>query len=456
MARQRPEQRAALACDDGTPMSATERPSEGELAIPQGGARLSHYLFRYPAKFHAPVARALIERYTSTGETVLDPFVGSGTLLVEAAVAGRHGVGTDVDPLAVLIARVKVHRYALATLEESAARAIASAAPHERTAADYDRMMTKDLSEKAYEAEASEVDEWIPAIPNLRHWFRLYVIIDLARIREAIEAEDIPETHREFLRVTFAAIIRNASNADPVPVSGLEVTAHMRRRDEAGRLVNPFDLWRKSVRKALLGAGDFRAATTSPTSQKVFRADATNLRLPKAVCADAVVTSPPYHGAVDYYRRHQLEMFWLGLTESQADRLALLPRYIGRPKVANRDPMFVHDPPSTALVAEWHERLIKDDAARGQAFLHYMISMRRVFQSLARVLQPGSPAVFVVGDSGWRGDLIPTQSLFQELAGEDFGLKEVLHYPVKNRYMSYTRHNGADISREWVLALLRQ
>lgn len=62
-------------------------------------SKLTHYLFRFPAKFHPPVAQTLIEDYSLEGDCVLDPFCGSGTLLVEALRAGRDAVGTDIDPL---------------------------------------------------------------------------------------------------------------------------------------------------------------------------------------------------------------------------------------------------------------------------------------------------------------------------------------------------------------------
>src|SRR5689334_2972771 len=68
---------------------------------------LTHRLFRYPAKFHPPVAAALIEQFSSPGDLILDPFVGSGTTLVEAAVRGRRSIGTDIDPLAVAVSRAK-------------------------------------------------------------------------------------------------------------------------------------------------------------------------------------------------------------------------------------------------------------------------------------------------------------------------------------------------------------
>lgn len=91
------------------PMS--ERVPTYRLRVEADFDRLTHYLFRYPAKFHPPVVRALLERYTGKGECVFDPFCGSGTLLVEASVLGRPSIGLDVDPVAVAVTGAKVHRY---------------------------------------------------------------------------------------------------------------------------------------------------------------------------------------------------------------------------------------------------------------------------------------------------------------------------------------------------------
>src|SRR5437667_9224699 len=84
--------------------------------------RLTHYLFRYPAKFHPPVVRHLIERFTDEHQTILDPFCGSGTLLVEASICGRSATGTDVDPLAVFVSKIKTHRYSMPALKRAAAK----------------------------------------------------------------------------------------------------------------------------------------------------------------------------------------------------------------------------------------------------------------------------------------------------------------------------------------------
>ncbi len=66
-----------------------------------------HEFYRYPARFSPLFARTVIEVFTEPGDLVLDPFVGGGTTLVEARLAGRLAVGSDLNPLAVLISQVK-------------------------------------------------------------------------------------------------------------------------------------------------------------------------------------------------------------------------------------------------------------------------------------------------------------------------------------------------------------
>lgn len=67
----------------------------------------THKFYRYPARFSPAFAKAAITTLTEPGDLVLDPFCGGGTTLVEAVVAGRPALGTDVSSLATFISRVK-------------------------------------------------------------------------------------------------------------------------------------------------------------------------------------------------------------------------------------------------------------------------------------------------------------------------------------------------------------
>ena len=417
--------------------------------------RLTHYLFRFPAKFHPPVVHSLIRTYTAAGQTILDPFCGSGTLLLAAAVEGRHAIGSDVDPVAVFVSGVKTHRFRPGHLYASwfALRPLLETIT--RSDNEYNRRRFADITPSEYETALSDEHLWTPAIPNLLHWFRRYVVVDLARILSIIDHVDIPETHRAFFRLIFASIIRRASNADPVPVSGLEVTAHMKKLDAAGRRIDPIGLYLKAAERGLSAVETFWEASTPTSRVSAFQADATSLssRLKKQV--DAVITSPPYHSAVDYYRRHKLEMFWLGFTETNSERLELLPRYIGRSSVRRRDPILQRQKELGPLSTQWYDRIRTVSTRRAEAFVQYVLSMKDALDQLAVVVRAGGPVIFVLGHSEWNGSKLPTSDLFIEMAGDSFHLVDKLWYPVKNRYMSYRRRNGADINEEYVLVFCR-
>ncbi len=415
--------------------------------------RLTHYLFRYPAKFHPPIAKALLEEYTRPKHRVFDPFCGSGTLLVESAVLGREAVGSDVDPLAVFISRVKTRPLPGPGLQRSFELLEAKLHRLDRGQAAYETLQWEDISEEQFKAESARLR--IPAIPNLPHWFRRHVSIDLARIKRVIVDTTIPESHRPFFLLCFAAIIRSASNADPVPVSGLEVTAYMKKRDADGRVVDPFALFRKACRRGIQDMIAFKEKTPGTPRVSVMCVDATRVAARLKSPVDAIITSPPYHSAVDYYRRHQLEMFWLDLTRSQEERLVLLQKYIGRPKVAARHP-FVSAATSNGQPWRDIEAAMRGvDPERANALHHYCVAMEKVFVQLARITKPRAVAIFVVGHSAWNGAPLDTSELFSVLAKPSFELVDHWSYPVTNRYMSYARRNGANIDREFVLVLQR-
>jgi len=70
---------------------------------------LTHWIYPYKGKFHPQMIRALLNIIgINEGDTVLDPFIGSGTAAVETMLIGSNCIGTDVSPVCVLQSRVKV------------------------------------------------------------------------------------------------------------------------------------------------------------------------------------------------------------------------------------------------------------------------------------------------------------------------------------------------------------
>jgi tRNA G10 N-methylase Trm11 len=415
------------------------------------GERLTHYLFRYPAKFHPPVARALIERYSERGHWVLDCFCGSGTLLVEAAILGRHALGTDVDPVAAWVSEAKTNRYRTRQLESEVQPLRQELQLLAARPGPWREHAAKDMGDRQFEKIVTGEGLWLPAIPDIHHWFRRGVLIDLARLHRAVSRLDVSRTHKQLLMLCFASILRNVSNADPVPVSGLEVTAHMKRKEEAGRAIDVFQQYERVLEKGLRAVTEWGLAYPRGIAVSVKRADVRYLQHAVKRRVNAIITSPPYFKAVDYYRRHALEMYWLGLTEDHAARLKLLPRYIGRAQVRAADVDRNDGSAAPRLVAIWFKRISKMCSRQANAFAHYTLTMERAFIQMAATLHPRGTLVLVLGNSRWKGKAMPTCDIIAELAAPRFRLDERLYYPVQNRYMSYSRHNGADINTEHVL-----
>jgi len=67
----------------------------------------SHSFYRYPARFSPTFARTVISNFSRKGDTVLDPFVGGGTSVIEALTLGRRAIGVDLNSLAIFVTRVK-------------------------------------------------------------------------------------------------------------------------------------------------------------------------------------------------------------------------------------------------------------------------------------------------------------------------------------------------------------
>lgn len=418
--------------------------------------RLTHYLFRYPAKFHPPVARSLIETFSRPGDLILDPFCGSGTLLVEALPLRRRIIGLDLDPVAAFVSRAKILPVSAPLLRVTAEKLLSELVPFERSAETYAKLTFQDISPADFQREISLNVLTHPPIPNLFHWFRRYVIVDLAVIKREIARLKIPSRHRRFLQLCYASIIRNSSNADPVPVSGLEVTSHMLARDKRGRKINPFALMKRAVSRALKDWAEYDERVGDRRQfGSVRRGNATQITKHIRTPIDVVITSPPYHNAVDYYRRHTLEMYWLDLVASPEARSVLRPHYIGRGRVAKSNPLISTSKLTSSLALEWERTLAAQDPQRARDFKHYICSMARSVTGVAGLLQRGARAVFVVGKNSWNGYEIPTADLFTEITAPQFRLLEQYWYPTQNRYMTYSRRNNANIDMDYVLVYER-
>ena len=384
-----------------------------------------------------------------------NPLSGSGSVQVECTARGISSVGIDVAPLACLLTRVKANPLPPGRLQRASEKIEQLLAPHRDRHADREARAGADISQNRFEEELSDVR--VPPVPNIQHWFRRYVIVDLARVFSAIEAADLSPRETDFFRVCAAATIRRVCNADPTPVSGLEVT-RVQAEINRTRKIKVFNEFSRRVQLAVNGTAELyrRRREFSPAPKaRVIRADVAgqDARLGQTLKGfdpfPLVITSPPYCNAVEYSRRHRLEMYWLGLVDTPESQSQLTHAYIGRQRVRLSD--WDGDTAFSRSLEQLMRRIGDRNHVRGRAVRHYFLSMQTFLNELALVVKTRGSFVCIIGDSVCAGIKVPTARFVTELASDSFELTNSFSYALRNYYMQYGLRNGEGIKREHVL-----
>jgi hypothetical protein len=254
----------------------------------------THGFHSYPARMHPAIARALIERFSAPGDALLDPFCGSGTVLIEALRAGRRATGVDLNPLAIRVAEVQT--------------ALRGAADRERFAAELARLG---------EASLARVRERVPARAALsareRAFYAPHVLIELAGLRAELDGVE-REDDRRALEMVFSSLL---------------VKFSQQRGDTSDELME------KRIRKGLVSeffvrkGGELcrrwetleREAGAGATPPRLVLGDARELPvLLRGERFPLVVSSPPYGGTYDYHAHHARRYPWLRLDASALER----------------------------------------------------------------------------------------------------------------------------------------
>ncbi len=157
---------------------------------------MTHGLHPYPARMIPQVAGRLLERYASEGCLVLDPFCGSGTVLVEARLHGMNSIGVDINPLACLLAMVK-----------------STPVDPERLRREW-KDLKASISKEISLLNFRQIDVDIPDFSgtNIEYWYKPVTMKKLTIIRNHLEKIRDDEI-RMFFDVPFSLTARNVSGA---------------------------------------------------------------------------------------------------------------------------------------------------------------------------------------------------------------------------------------------------
>lgn len=249
--------------------------------------RLTHGFHSYPARMHWVTAQRVLEEFGVPGGRVLDPFCGSGTVLVEARVRGLEAMGVDLNPLAVRLSRLKSNPL------DAAKRAHLAGLATELREMSEDRVRARE-----------DIRANLP--PTELRWYEPHVLKEMAglldSIRTAVEDEDL----KEVLVMVFSSLVVKFSRQRS------DTSEEVYERRIRKGLVSEF--FERKTLELCERLGELEAEAAEGVAPQVVEGDAHWLReiVERGAC-DLVFTSPPYGGTYDYASHHARRFAWLGI-----------------------------------------------------------------------------------------------------------------------------------------------
>jgi DNA modification methylase len=359
-------------------------PAQGHKSIYQALGR--HAVHPFPARMAPEIALELLKP-TKKPMRVLDPMMGSGTVVALARSNKHLGYGVDIDPLANLIASVWTTAVD-ARKVRGAANRIA-----DHAIVDSQHMATRN----AYPDNADAATRKF-----IRYWFDSQTRRQLAALSRAIMTVK-NENVRNVLWCAFSRLIIAKRDGASLALD----LAHSRpHRYFSKAPIKPLDKFLISVEFVLKNA-ILKGFPANGPQARVRKGDARKLFIKKN-SIDLVLTSPPYLNAIDYIRCSKFSLVWMGhnIEGLSGIRKRSIGTEVGR--------KLEDDKEITAIVKELR---IKNLSARYRAIVAgYIDDMRSAIREVSRVLVPGGSAVYVIGENTITGIYVRNAKILISLA----------------------------------------
>ena len=331
---------------------------------------LIHRIHPYPARFPAFITTRALAHAEASGvrvRKVADVFCGCGTTAVEAKRNGKDFWGCDINPLATLIAQVKTHRYRDSDLSKSALA----------------------ISERVARTTVTSEDR-VRIGERIRYWFKDEQVDDLICLDRAIRECTCPHSpHRKFFQCAFSAILKATS---------VWLTKSIKPQKDAGKKPRAvMDAFADQI--ALMRRANASHTFPRPAAKTEIRARNFLGRTRSRAKADLIVTSPPYVTSYNYADIHQLSTLWLGYA---ADYRSLRRNMLGNRRGVRRpQPERIRELGEVA----WHtyQEMRAKDPSHASSIARYFVDLDRAVRRCAAVLEDGGMAVFVIGNTQYKG-----------------------------------------------------
>lgn len=375
-----------------------------------------HNWFTYPAGFsYKAVQSSIHTNGIKSGQTIYDPFMGSGTTNLVAKKLGINSYGVEAHPFVFRITRTKLNWEIDRSEINHALREIETQVKREKSSfngTNHHTFLQNEFPElvlKCYEDNT---------------------LLDLLFIRNVIENRDFSQEIKDFFFVGLTSILRQVSTAATgwpyiAPKKQKTTSLNKNALPEFSRQIKKMvDDIQKTVDEADKDYKEY--------SHKIFNADSRDTQelIPNA-SIDHVFTSPPYLNNFDYADRTRLELYFWGEAKSWGD----ISENIRTKLITSATTQISRDDPKYNLSEDIEEacpdvfnflnesvsQLSEIRLTRGgkKSYDHlvsgYFNDMYQVISEVYRVLKTDTKAVFVLGDSAPYGVHIPTDDLIGKI-----------------------------------------
>jgi hypothetical protein len=423
-----------------------------------------HDWYRFVLAFPDHLVANYLDKFgIEAGATVLDPFVGTGTTLVECKKRSVHSIGMDANPVTAFASRVKTQwevdlndvKRRRDLLLKRLRPALLRLTPVGGSAQlSFDDLGLLRETATSYPALARTTpEEIIGLIPK-----GAISPVPLSKtliVRDAILEQPADDIRDLFLLAFASAVLNGISNLS----FGPEVYVSKQRED-----ADVYHIFSERLENVVNDLETIQPLKPFARSQ-VFCDDARVLSNLVADKVDAVITSPPYPNEKDYTRITRLEMVLLGFIRDKKDLRQLKDRILRSNTrnifVKDDDGQYVSDIGELRRIAAEIERRRKEKGANSgfeklyhRVVLEYFGGMYRVLGELERVMRRGARAAIVVGDqmSYFRVPIKTAELLAQVVEVKSMRFRVVNIEEFRTRWATATKK---DIS-ETVLILARK
>ena len=255
----------------------------------------THGLYMYPAKFIPQVVRYVINRYSSPGGWLFDPFAGYGTVAIEASLTGRNAVLWDLNPMLHLLVEASTY--------------------------------SKPVSLRDLEVDFNYGDPFHPRWGNIAYWHPREFYGTLSRVW-GYWRKEVGRDLKPLVAVPLLKITRYFSYSDEKIAKlyksryAVEKVRNLLSGDWRYRMEKMYWEYARAVVEMVREYQSYNPKqvelAVKASDEGVFTGgkavvDSIRERLDRDV--DVLITSPPYLQAQEYIRSFKLELAWLGFTE---------------------------------------------------------------------------------------------------------------------------------------------